>query len=479
MTNRFLRGCRSAAAPTRRRSWGATIPALLATCLTLAACSGLKDNLLEATDPDLINPGDLETPDGATAVRNGALFRFRAATAGTTTSGSEGTWLLGGLLADEWSTSSTFQENDQIDKRDVDPSNGSVLNSYRNMNRVRTAANQAIAGLTKFFPNGKADIAEMYFIRGFAEMQLASDFCNGIPLSDAAGASIELGAPKTVADVFAVAIASFDSALTFVQGATDAASANIRNAASIGKARALLGINRPADAGTAVAAVPTSYSYDVTFATSSGDNALWAQNFSQNRYAVGANPEGNNATFPVGGALAFFQLKDSRVPADFIGSGAGRTLSQDGQTFARVTTLWGRSTSVAIANGVDARLIEAEAALRAGNAAQMLSILNALRASPPQLGTVRPSGLAPLTDPGTEAGRVDLLFKERALWTFGRGQRLGDLRRLIRQYGRTAAQVFPTGQHYKGGQYGSAVNLPIPSDEENNPNFTGCTDRNA
>ena len=79
----------------------------------------------------------------------------------------------------------------------------------------------------------------------------------------------------------------------------------------------------------------------------------------------------------------------------------------------------------------------------------------------------------------TEAGRVDLLFREKAMGTFGRGQRLGDLRRLVRQYNRTAAQVFPTGQHYKGGQYGSAVHFEIPSDEDNNPSFTECIDRNA
>jgi hypothetical protein len=383
------------------------------------------------------------------------------------------------LLADEWSTSSTFQENDQIDKRDVSPSNATVLASYRNANRVRTAANQAIPSLTKFFPNGKSDIAEMYFIRGFAELQLASDFCNGIPLSNGAAANVDLGEPKPVADVFAAAIASFDTALTTLGGGTDAASVAVRNAVAVGRGRALLGVNRLADAATAVAAVPTSYSYDVTFAVSSGDNAIWSQGMSSNRYVVGANPEGNSATFPVGGALAFFQLKDPRVPADFVGSGTSRTLAQDGQTFARVTTLWGRSTSVSMVSGIDARLIEAEAALKAGNPGQMLTILNALRASPQTLGAVKTTAMAPLTDPGTDAARVDLLFTEKALWTFGRGQRLGDLRRLIRQYGRTAAQVFPTGQHYKGGQYGSAVNLPIPSDEENNPNFKGCTDRAA
>jgi len=442
--------------------------------MSAAACGDTTDTLLEATDPDLINPGDLDSPDGATALRFGALNRFRNMTAGVTGAGAEGMWLLGGLLADEWSTSSTFQENDQVDKRDVAPSNGSVLGSYRNVNRVRTAANQAIPALKKYFPEGKTDIAEMYFARGFAELQLASDFCNGIPLSDASGATIELGEPQSVAEVFGVAIASFDTALINLQGLTDAASVRVRNAVNIARGRALLGINRPADAATAVAGIPTTYSYDHTFATTSGDNALWAQGVSQQRYAVGANPEGNSATFPVGAAIAFFQLKDPRVPSAF---GAG--LAQDGQTRARNTTIWGRSTAVAVTNGVDARLIEAEAALRAGNAAGMLSILNALRATPPKLGEVQPSGLAALTDPGTEAGRVDLLFREKAMWTFGRGQRLGDLRRLIRQYGRTADQVFPTGQHYKGGQYGSAVNFEIPSDEDNNPAFTGCTDRNA
>ncbi|HUQ84526.1 MAG TPA: hypothetical protein VM076_25450 [Gemmatimonadaceae bacterium] len=474
--HRFSRGGRMAAATgtprgRRRALIGRAVLALA--LMSPLACGDVTDTLLEATDPDLINPSDLDSPDGATALKFGALNRFRNMTAGITAAGTEGMWLLGGLLADEWSTSSTFQENDQIDKRDVAPSNASVLGSYRNVNRVRTAANQAIPALRKYFPDAKADIAEMYFARGFAELQLASDFCNGIPLSDASGTTIQFGTQKSVAEVFGVAIASFDTALATVSGLNDAASVRVRSAASIGKARALLGINRPADAATAVAGIATTYSYDHTFATTSGDNGIWSQGASQQRYVVGANPEGNTGTFPVGGAIAFFQLKDPRVPSAF-----GTGLAQDGQTRARNTTIWGRTTAVTVVNGVDARLVEAEAALKT-NPTQMLSILNALRATPPKLGDVQPAGLAALTDPGTEAGRVDLLFRERAMWTFGRGERLGDLRRLVRQYGRPADQVFPTGQHYKGGQYGSAVNFQIPSDEDNNPSFAGCTDRNA
>ena len=40
---------------------------------------------------------------------------------------------------------------------------------------------------------------------------------------------------------------------------------------------------------------------------------------------------------------------------------------------------------------------------------------------------------------------MTLFFREKAFWTFGRGQRLGDERRLVRQYGRTQDQVFPVG----------------------------------
>ena len=66
------------------------------------------------------------------------------------------------------------------------------------------------------------------------------------------------------------------------------------------------------------------------------------------------------------------------------------------------------------------------------------------------------------------------------MWLYLTGHRLGDLRRLIRQYGRTANAVFPTGNLPSplAGTYGNDVNLPIPFDERNNPKFNGCLDRN-
>ena len=114
--------------------------------------------------------------------------------------------------------------------------------------------------------------------------------------------------------------------------------------------------------------------------------------------------------------------------------------------------------------------------------AAMTAILNALRAAPPQIGDIKPTAaqLPPLAVPATAAAARTLFFREKALWTFSRGQRLGDMRRLVRQYNHPVDQVYPTGTHYRGGEYGTDVNLPVPKDEEkNNPNFTGCIDRNA
>ncbi len=62
---------------------------------------------------------------------------------------------------------------------------------------------------------------------------------------------------------------------------------------------------------------------------------------------------------------------------------------------------------------------------------------------------------------------------------YATGSRLSDLRRLVRQYGRNPESVFPTGVHFKGLPYGPDVNFPVSFDEENNPNFDGCFDREA
>ena len=88
--------------------------------------------------------------------------------------------------------------------------------------------------------------------------------------------------------------------------------------------------------------------------------------------------------------------------------------------------------------------------------------------------------------PATQAAAVDLYFQERAYWTWLTGHRLGDMRRLVRQYGRGTETVFPTGlvansgtpsvTSQLSGSYGTATSMVIPFAERNNPNYSGCVD---
>ena len=453
----------------------------------LAACNS-KDTLLEAVDPDVIDPTNINSAEGALALYVGALGRLRQATGGSSvaTGGEGSTWLFGGLLADEWSTSSTFVQNDETDERSIQTSNSTVEGMFRDLARTRTSATQAIKAMKEFRETEVAKIAELYFARAFAEMQMASDFCNGIPLSDGSTEEISYDTPRTNAEVFQVSIASADSGLALVQTATDADGIKVRRALLVTKARALIGLNRQGEAAALVTAtaVPTSFSYEVTYAVTSGVNVLWNQPASSLRYAVGDSVEGNARNLLVKNAIPFLSAKDPRVPARYVlaSNGKDTTKSQDGKTFARVTSLWARLTSVPVVNGLDARLIEAEAKLKAGDIAGMLSIMNALRAAPPKLGEIQPTAMSALAAPATLRLAEDLYFREKAFWTFSRGQRLGDMRRLIRQYNRTQDQVFPIGEHYRGGNYGPDVTLPVPQAEENNPELNSkpaCIDRNA
>jgi hypothetical protein len=469
------------------------------TLLGATACD--SKTLLEAPDPDLIAPSDLDTPEGANALRIGALQRWRFSTGGDNTNGQESTWLTGGLLADEWATSSTFVQNDELDERKIHLDNATVTFDFRKLQRVRTAVNQALPGMYKWRPTETTLIAELYLARGFSEMQLASDFCNGIPLSDASTASspteIKFGTPQTNAQVFTTAIATLDSGLALATAVNDS-TVKVARALKITKARALLGLGGSANvqaAAALVAGIPTDSTYTHTYAATSGSNAIWGQARSGRRYNVGDNIEGNAHDIVVANNLNFFSSKDKRVPSSYtISSKGDTTKAQDGLLYSRTTTLWGQETPVQVTTGIDARLIEAEAAFQSGNfntpTTGTLAILNALRAASHVLGGgVTVTAITPaLTDPGTDSARVALLFREKAFWTFSRGQRLGDLRRLIRQapYSKASGgwfdetNTFPSGTHYRGGTYGTDVNLPVPKDEENNnPNFHGCIDRKA
>ena len=482
--------------------------ALTAGVLPLASCN--RDRVLDIVDPDVIDPANLNTAAAAEALRVGALARLNNATTGFT-GGSlgEGAFFYGGTLSDELRSGDTFVQRDQTDQRSIPKDNSGMTEVARQVNRLRTASVQAIPILRQYLPQQVSSVGQMYWVRGYAENMLAENFCNGTPISYLdEGNNIVYGLPETNVEVYTRAIASFDTA---VQNAPtgEARSDTVRNLAAVGKGRALMNLGQYAEASLAVAAVPDGFRFFSFHSAATTDNQIWALNNSAGRYVLGER-DGT-----VG--LNFATANDPRVPACVGGSaacrafdpGQTRTISFDNNfgpgrvagPFYVQLVFPTRDADAAIVTGAEARLLEAEAFLRAGDA-NWLARLNYMRAnfnifkqpSNPCNASgaqvtgcpVIPAGgtlLPPLVDPGTQAAREDLLFRERAFWLFMTGHRLADMRRLVRPtseggFGRAEVSVYPNEQYVKGGLFGTDKMLIIPQAEENNPEFHGCIDRN-
>lgn len=450
-------------ARARRRPGRAAAAAVM--LAVAAACSPTE--VLEVRDPDIIDPADVQSIPGAHAVRIGALARFNAAT-----SGSESLLLLGGLFADEWINGDSFIARQEIDQRTVTRENTFLTGANRALHRARFSAEQALDLLAEFDPEAPAwQIGEMHLINGYVRNILAEHYCDGLVFSTVVDARPEYGSPQTTEETFEEALGHVNQglALTYSTATADTANTNrVRNSLRILRGRILLNLGRYAEADDSVAAVPTNFAYVMQHSASISTNQFWAFNNNAGRYSMGASEGGNG--------LNFGTANDPRVRVCDAQSSScqfrvGTRRQRDDQSRPLlVQGIWpDRESDVRLITGAEARLIEAEAALAADDPGEALAILNALRTTVP--------GLTPLTDAGTPEARVDQLFRERAFWLFGLGTRVGDLRRLIRQYGRTQDEVFPVGDWHKGGQYGTDVNFPIPFAEANNPNAGSCLNR--
>ena len=467
-----------------------------AIALPLASCN--TDELVAVTDPERLRPEDLTGAAAIPALVNGAIRQF-----GGGYSGFGGDAFLSGsaVITDEWYYGDTFTTRQAADQRSLQPPVlGNITDAaYTRLHQARLNARRAYAVVEEFTTaaTAAADNATQSSLRaieGYTYVTLSVGWCGGVPFSvipdtgplDPAAA--EFGVALTTAQMNDTAIVRFNQAL--------AENPNNRLAA-IGKARALLNLGRYAEAGAAVAAVPTTFVFFIEHSPNTGNenNPVFALQ-GNGRYGI-ANLEGadsptgvNRPDAPTTGSAApplsapgaeglpFRGYQDPRVP-----------YKSRPNCFTTSVRCWmdnrypDNEADVPVASGVEARLIEAEAAYQRGDFVTMMAKLNELRANvsgnmailyPRTIQTFPAIGvptLAPLTDPGTADGRRDMIFRERALWLFNTGHRQGDLRRLVRVYGLPFTTVWPQGPHFRGSTLGPDVAYPVPFDEENNPAF--------
>lgn len=425
--------------------------------LGLLALSGLTAcDLTDVTNPTKLEEGDIATPTGADLMRRAALRELYAAAV----VGAE----YSGLLADEFydMQPSTLQPQGVLDLRQSLAFIGSSAEFtalYSGWQEVRRAATLAMSRIEESASTARraSGLGLMYTARGYAAVRLGEDFCPGFPLHELDGYTLVFGQPLTTTDaVLERALADLDSAVVLA-----ADSARILNFARVVRGRTLLGLARFANAATAVEAVPTSYAMQAEYGLDAQYNGIYNGLWFLMDPCCG--PIGSVADLEGGNGLNFVSAGDPRV----------QTVSVqiwNGTPRYRPTKYSTWDAPMVLASGIEARLIQAEAALKAGSSS-WLNILNDLRAT-----QISPA-LPPLTDPASPDGRVDLLFRERSFWLFGTGQRLSDLRRLMRQYGRSAETVYPTGIHIGGETYGTATSMrfPVSSEAAFNPAVIGCT----
>lgn len=448
--------------------------------LSLAACD--IDKTLAVKDPDVAPPSSLVDITVLPTLRASTISDLQVAMGA---GGEDGVVTESALLGDEFTWAETFPTRGEMDQRNINPINATLSVVYNSLQRARATADRTSAAYNAL-QRSNPQRSETQAIAAFTYIMLAEMYCNGVPVSDfdVSTTSFKLGVPQTGAQLFTTALAKLDSARVDLDS-TLAVNAPIVNLIRVGRGRALLNLNRSADAAAAVTLVPTAYRYTLFHSENTGrqNNGIFLPTLNFPRFSV-SGAEGTN------GLRYRLDSADARVYAPRgRGIAFSPSVGADNSTPMFVQTKYAnRSATLIFADGIEARLIEAENLARSGGA--YLPILNTLRTSLPTLLVAPPgpatlllnapvvAALPALVAPATADDQISQVFQERAYWLFLTGHRLGDMRRLIKHIGRNAESVFPSGNYFKGGAYGVDVNFPVPFQELNNPNFTQCLDRN-
>jgi hypothetical protein len=425
---------------------GGAVALAFTALMLLGAGACERGNLLEVSTPDLVTPDDIQGPRGAELFAAGALGQFQEV--------FDDQVLAAGLLTDEFHYAGVWPPSVSLDRREWGERAWGA--GYGALHRARVGLENAAEIVEEFLP-GDPRIAQMYALAGFTYVLFAEHFCSGVPFgrTTPSGDAIH-GVQQSTEETYGTALDRFASATAAAAGSTD-----MEHLAAVGAARALLDLGQYAEAADRISGVPTDWAYLARYkagGAGSQENNVYVRSHAGRDYSL-SDLEGSNG-------LPYRSPTDPRVPWTSDGG-----FGSDGETlYFELTKYASEEDDIVVADGVEARLIEAEAALQTGDAGLMLTKLNELRAT---------LTLGDLTDPGTLDGRVDLLFSERARWMFATAHRLGDMRRLVRQYGRDPETVYPTGLHHLAGTYGTDVDIGIPPQEEANPNYAGCFNRGA
>lgn len=414
------------------RCWGRRARVFI---LPIAAGIAGCDGLLTVEDPQQVVASDLERPEYAQLMLDGAVADFHCAFAHFVVAGA--------LLGNELTFAHSTAGQTDFDRRTLSPSGGwyasndcsDAIAAYTPISRARWSSDHILGRLEVWsdaeVENRTRMIATAAAYSGYAHVLLGEGFCS---------AAVDAGPELTRGEVFERAEERFTRAL---QAAQQVGDSEVSHLATAGRARARLNLERYPEAVADARLIPADFVMNAAYSDASSrsrNKVFWEKNQSA-RSSVDEPYRG----------LTFAGVPDPRVPA----IGLGRT-GTDQRTELWVTGKYPTASSpIRLAGGVEAQLIIAEVV----GGEEAVDIINELhdRAGLPHFQS---------TDATEILAQV---LEERSRELFLEGHHLNDL---IRHGVPFSPEV---GSPYKyGGQYGSIRCMPLPDRERlNNPNISG------
>lgn len=434
-----------------------------ALAIFIQACS--LDGLVTVDDPqdgESVDIGEVTTRAGVLAVYASAIGKFQIGVNELSSNVS--------LFTDELSVRSNFAGTTGLDARIekhtqglLSPLGVVVASPYEYLNSSRINFLQ-IRDIVRNLNDSSLNylVSAAYALEGYTVLLLAENYCSGIPFPTLTfDGSVKYVEGSSTTEALKLAISLFDSSQIIHHDST-----RFKVLSQIGKGRAYLSLGLLDSAFISVQDVNPTDVYNLHYSDLQVTNeegfvskpyAFWttgsASTLGSQSNGV-RNFEGTNGIqwFPLVGA------PDARVPVT--------QQILDGINVAFQQKYITGNVVLPLAGWIERKMIESEYWMNEGDP-RWLDAINEAR---------RTRSIQDTTDPGLLEARVDLLFRERAFWFYLNGYRLGDYRRLVRQYGKSPYEVYPSGI-YEGGYgeyqlYGDAFVFYPP--EFANVKYQGC-----
>ena len=400
---------------TRRLFLGALVAAV--------ATTGCDESIFDVKNPGRILDDDLNTAQGVKSLVTGMSADFSA--------GYDNLSFTTARLSDEIVGSGSYFSTGRYRRGlfDSEDSNG----FWANVQRARWVAEAGIIRMRNiegYQFDGNPETARAHLFGGLANRWFGENFCQVIfsqPYDDenpGPAGEIDTGDPQERDAAFRRAIALLERAIQNAGGGGE-----IVNAANGGLAQVYMGLGDFSNAVAHAAKVPTDFVFAAAYSSNSGRETSQIWNETHGRHEV-------SAWMTLAGTVGAGDPRTPWTDCSAEGSGCPSGNGADGQTIhVRQEKYPTRDDDIPLVKGTEMRLIEAEAALMAGDLAGAMAKINEMRAH---------HGLDPLESDGTigsitggDGGGAnltsmsgwDILDRERHLTLWLEGRRLWDLHR--------------------------------------------------